>query len=169
MYYENYCEVDGKYYTIQFPFEWILAELNEPICLACAEQASYNGVRIGYCVMCSEKWSKENEKIKEEYTGLLKSGGGGFMHGEERYPDDLNSTSNTYLKDVIINTVGDKVRFGDTEQILKEKYAKWEEEMMAEEENEAKRYAPEYRFGREIKEDPDYGYGSNQNGGYDSY
>lgn len=147
--YKNYYEFNGQFYTQEFPKAWLADEPQNP-CNSCLKQASYNGVRIGYCTNCAIR---------------LQKGGGGFVLGVERAPAHPESASNTYLKGVVINTVGDKERFWDTEKIYMEEYAKWLEESLAEEEREAKRYGTEYPFDYKAE----YSYGSNYDGGYDSH
>jgi hypothetical protein len=174
-----YYSYDEELYCGTFPEEWVLDHLphtGPKECGNCADYGSWNGVFLGYCANCAQY----------VYNGLR---GQGFIDiGKEISSEDVDGPSvfDTYLKDVLPDEVGDK-DFMDSAAIVKsgfegfqtpphenptfeEKYpdidfdevnAHYDE--MCSQENE-----------KDEEEDVGYvidrgGYGSNYDGGYDSY
>ena len=108
----QYYSYDGELYTDTFPIEWAenhLPETGPKDCKNCNYFGSWNGVFIGYCLNCS----KNDYKYKRGW-GFGSLG----VVGWERYIEDVDEdkevalngleASNTYLKDINFNDIGDK-------------------------------------------------------------
>ena len=99
----NYYSYKGKYYTIQFPLEWVIDEKEKTGlsgCNGCYYHGRLNGVFIGYCTDCAIDIYNYQR-------------GHGFIHGVEEVDESKMETSAThrYLKYVKMETLGDKKRF----------------------------------------------------------
>jgi hypothetical protein len=171
-----YYSYDEELYCGTFPEEWVLDHFPETgprECGNCAYYGSWNGVFLGYCANCAIVYNGER--------------GHGFIDiGKEiDYDTDYSSVFDTYLKDVTPDDVGDK-DFMDSAQMLCDEESEYGQEEELEEEleeekemdsiiAEANAYYDE--LSEKEREEPvevgwflDYGgYGSNFDGGYDSY
>jgi hypothetical protein len=107
----HYYSYDGELYTRTFPFEW--AENHVPgtgpkECGNCSYYGCWNGVFIGYCVNCAH------------HVYDLERGSGLISHGQEfKHPvcDPSCYMSNTYLKDVEFDEIGD-TDFMDSKRLV---------------------------------------------------
>jgi hypothetical protein len=98
----QYYSYDDELYTSTFPFEWTQTHKKNTgpkECRECAYAGSYNGVFIGYCVKCADLYDGER--------------GPGFIEQGEEYKYSKhytkeNSVFNTYLKDITLDSIGDK-------------------------------------------------------------
>lgn len=106
----NYYSYKGKYYTIQFPLEWVINQkektgLND--CNGCYYHGRLNGVFIGYCTDCAiDVYNYER--------------GHGFINSIEDVDESRKdiSASYTYLRHVNMENIGDKKIF-NTNRFLK--------------------------------------------------
>jgi hypothetical protein len=110
-------------------------------CKDCKTFGYWNGAFVGYCATCAEK-----------YEG--KRGNGFIFYGEEKMiVENSNSAFYTYLRDIDLDNIGDKEIFDSAALI---------EEINAADDSE-----------EEQEEFDCFGctayYGSDYNGGYDSY
>jgi len=150
-----YYSYDEELYCGTFPEEWAenhLLGTGPKDCTNCALYGSWNGVFLGYCANCANY----------EYEGEC---GRGFINcGKENDAEEVQhfpSAFDTYLKDVSLDDVGDK-DFMDSALMMNIE--------------EANAYIEACEL-EEPQDDPvevgwflDYGgYGSNYDGGYDSY
>jgi hypothetical protein len=180
-----YYSYDEELYCGTFPEEWAenhLPGTGPKDCNNCAYFGSWNGVFLGYCANCADY----------EYNGEC---GRGFVDcGKENDAEevqDYSSAFDTYLKDVTPDDVGDK-DFMDSAQMLRDEESEYDQEediseaediSKAEEKGmddiiaQANAYYDE--LSEKEREDPvevgwfidrcGGGYGSNFDGGYDSY
>lgn len=106
----NYYSYKDKYYTIQFPLEWVINEKEKTGlngCNVCYYHGRLNGVFIGYCTDCAiDAYNYER--------------GHGFINGVEDIDESRKETSasHTYLRHVNIENVGDKKIF-NTDRFIK--------------------------------------------------
>ena len=178
--YASYYSYDDKLYSIHFPKKWSKyhADGTGPkMCENCNYHGSWNGVFIGYCMNCA----------RYIYEG---SRGRGMEKGAEDNREEVqqyDSMHDTYLKNVNFEDIGDKnifdsrLHFGprlNLGNILKEEeysdgesaYSDCEDEYSIgaydDLEHRGREDCIEYGVSRD-----DYGgeYGSNYDGGYDSY
>jgi hypothetical protein len=140
--YMKYYEYDKIAYAPTFPIAWAknhLPNTGPECCKTCKTFGFWNGAFIGYCSKCSEK-----------YEG--KRGNGFVFYGEEKKKlENSSSAFYTYLRDIDLDNIGDKEIF-DSAALVAEINAPEEE---SEEEFDC--------FGCTAY------YGSDYNGGYDSY
>lgn len=151
-YYYTYCGVmkyyehDKEFYAPTFPIEWAndhLAETGPECCKTCKTFGFWNGVFVGYCTKCAEKYDGER-------------GNGFVFYGEEKQIiENSNSAFSTYLKDVNLDDIGDKKIF-DSSALIDE-LNDYQSDKESEQELEID------CFGFNLY------YGSNYDGGYDSY
>jgi hypothetical protein len=128
-------------YAPTFPVDWAKDHLlgtGPECCKNCKSFGFWNGVFIGYCKSCAEK-----------YNGLR--GNGFIFYGEEKKSEkeNPNAAFSTYLNDVDLDEIGDK-NICDTAALIDEINNCYPDDF------------------------PDEGlivsnYGSNYDGGYDSY
>ena len=135
---------DAELYAPTFPLDWAknhLPNTGPESCNRCKTFGFWNGVFVGYCVDCAE-----------QYDG--KRGNGFIFYGEERKKEETsNSAFSTYLNDVDFSELGDR-NILDTEALI----------------DELNSYEPEDSSHEEVGWHIDCGgYGSNYDGGYDSY
>lgn len=176
----SYYQYDDKLYSIHFPKKWTKEHADgtgPKMCENCDYHGSWNGVFIGYCMNCA----------RCVYEG---SRGRGMEDGVEDNSEEVQqyqSVHDTYLKNVNFDYIGDKNIFDsrlhfeprlNLENILKEEYSDGESTCDDEYsigpyddlENRNRDDCIEYGVSRD-----DYGrmcddeYGSNYDGGYDSY
>jgi hypothetical protein len=110
------------YYDIHFPLDWV--EFNHLIgptgCKSCKEYGYYNGVFIGYCNKCAEKfdYKRGNGFIINPNLNLVQECINYLMpkNDENNVNDDNfeiltlskeNSIWETYLKNISVNEIGD--------------------------------------------------------------
>ena len=146
----NYYMYNGELYTETFPMEWAKTHLpktgpNE--CNNCAYFGSWNGVFIGYCANCA----------LYEYKG--KRGGGFIGLGKEHLSENYTSVFDTYLKDVGMDDIGDK-KIMDTANIIMIEEINAYADTLFEQATEKPHVYERY---------DDCQYGSNYDGGYNSY
>lgn len=121
----NYYFYDGELYTKTFPFIWAKTHINGTgpnHCNLCKTVGSWNGVFVGYCVWCAEKYNYDRG------FGFEK----GIHHGEyNTFISDENyykSVANTYMKNIPLECIGsirlcnssDKYKFYNTLMSLNE-------------------------------------------------
>jgi hypothetical protein len=158
---KEYYEIDGIYYIGTFPIDWATnhIEYTGPIsCMNCQDYGSYNGVFIGYCANCSE------------YVYEGKRGRGFMNHGVEKENDDneIVSVFDTYLKHMdpdIVNIESIDIGENSHEKInIKNNYPEIDYSELT-----------DYDMYGYCVDEEDIGYygyssyGSDFNGGYDSY
>lgn len=101
--YRNFYQYEGELYAKQFPKEWAQTHAKGTgpnACANCRDVGSWNGVFIGYCTNCAEM----------EYQ--LCRGHGFIKPGKEAIKDNANTSAfQTYLKDVVMDSIGDKDMF----------------------------------------------------------
>lgn len=93
----NYYAYDGELYTLSFPLNWAtdpLPNTGPKNCTECKLYGSWNGVFIGYCGDCAEKYN-------------FKRGNGFIETGIERNSVEPTSARNTYLKYIHPDKIGD--------------------------------------------------------------
>jgi hypothetical protein len=167
-----YYSYDEELYCGTFPEEWVLDHLPDTgpkECKNCACYGSWNGVFLGYCANCAIVYNGER--------------GNGFIDIGKEHDVIGPSVFDTYLKDVTPDDVGDK-DFIDSAQMLNDEESQYDqaEDIGEAEEKEmdsiiAQANAYYDELSEKEREEPvevgwflDYGgYGSNFNGGYDSY
>ena len=99
----NYYSYKDKYYTIQFPLEWVINKKEKTGlngCNVCYYHGRLNGVFIGYCTDCAiDIYNYER--------------GHGFINGIEDIDESRKDTSasHTYLRHVNMENIGDKKIF----------------------------------------------------------
>jgi hypothetical protein len=170
-----YYSYDEELYCGTFPEEWVLNHFpgtGPKECENCAYYGSWNGVFLGYCSNCA----------KYQYNGKR---GHGFIdigrEGDASCDMDEISVFDTYLKDVTPDDVGDKDFMDsfaaqgfqtppDEEPTFEERYPDIDLDEVNAHYDEMCRRENE----REEEEEVGYiidrgGYGSNYDGGYDSY
>jgi hypothetical protein len=146
----NHYRYKDELYTYTFPIEWAKTHLPKSgpaECGNCAYFGSWNGVFIGYCANCAHYFYKGER-------------GRGFIGlGIENSSEDYVSVFDTYLKDVNFDDIGDK-KIMDTKNII-----------MIEEINAyADKLFDQVTDKPHVYERYDSCcYGSNYDGGYDSY
>jgi len=141
----KYYEYDKTFYAPTFPMAWAknhLLTTGPECCKDCKTFGYWNGVFIGYCTKCAVK-----------YEG--KRGNGFIFYGEEKkVVENSNSAFYTYLRDIDLDSIGDKEIFDSAALI-----------------DEINRYESDEEIDQE--EFDCFGctayYGSNYDGGYDSY
>jgi hypothetical protein len=146
----QYYKCRGELYTATFPIEWAknhLPNTGPTECGNCFYFGSWNGVFIGYCANCAYYCYNG-----ERGCGFIGLGKENVFEHDEKY----TSVFESYLKDVKLDQIGDK-SIMDSENII-----------MIEEINA---YAD--TLFKQVTEKTDllerYSYGSNYDGGYDSY
>ena len=181
----SYYSYDDKLYSIHFPKKWAKdhAERTGPeMCENCEYHGSWNGVFIGYCANCAPYI----------YQGTR---GRGMIDIGEEFNDECvqqyPSMKDTYFKNVNLDEVGDKNIFdsrlylenlgGTTEP---DEQNEKNETVDDDEENDDDYDSDEFSIGpyddldrrSKYQDYPEYGvsrdvyeYGSNYDGGYDSY
>ena len=95
----NYYYFDGDLYTETFPHDWVKShedyKTGPKYCISCRINGTWNGVFIGYCPECAEKYDGER--------------GPGFIYAREctsqNNPD--YSAFNTYLSGISLENIGD--------------------------------------------------------------
>lgn len=92
-------------YTSQFPREWATSHLpgTGPECLNCMKYCCWNGVFVGYCGNCAKAY---------DFTRGYGFGGDTVRTGENAPLDAQTSAGNTYLKDVLLDDIGDASLIG---------------------------------------------------------
>ena len=151
---KQYYSYNGELYTSTFPVEWAknhLPKTGPNECINCYYFGSWNGVFIGYCANCAIY--HYNGERGRGFIGLGKENN---YEADEKYTVAFE----TYLKDVKLDDIGDK-QIMDTANII-----------MIEEVNEYadtlfKQYSVSERHVYERYDELEYG--SNYDGGYDSY
>ena len=148
----------GELYTGTFPVEWAKNHIlgtGPTECANCAYFGSWNGVFIGYCSNCA----------LYDYAGLR---GRGFIDCGYEFKDEcvleFESIFETYLKDVNLDDIGDK-------DILDSAAMMQEPELISEEDDDFEELEEleELEENDDLEDCLEFGYGSNYNGGYDSY
>lgn len=138
----KFYKYDTELYAPTFPLEWAknhFPETGPECCKMCKTFGFWNGVFVGYCAKCAE-----------QYKG--KRGNGFIFYGEEKTnKKNENSAFFTYLKDVDFDKIGDKNSFDSAAVIA-----------------EINSYEPECKEEYEWTVEGN-GYGSNYDGGYDSF
>uniref|UniRef100_A0A6C0DU37 Uncharacterized protein n=1 Tax=viral metagenome TaxID=1070528 RepID=A0A6C0DU37_9ZZZZ len=110
---DNYYSYNGEHYTKTFPVIWAKTHIDgtgPKNCKSCKQYGSWNGVFVAYCVSCA---------LKYNFTR-----GYGIRYGIHNGEDNIfpcsdnygTSVTNTYMKDICIDEVGDKERFVDSSQ-----------------------------------------------------
>jgi hypothetical protein len=90
-------EVDGNHFvrvTNHMPAQWVSDGLS---CLNCIAYCCWNGVFVGYCSACAAEFNNER--------GFGFSGNGPET-GEHALPDAVTSMGNTYLRNVLLDDIG---------------------------------------------------------------
>jgi len=106
VYMNQFISCNGELYSSLLPMQWItdpVAGTGPKDCYLCRQYGHWNGVFIMHCWRC----------CKEVFE--YKYGSGAIDQGVELYPDHPNSVSNTYLKDVDWDSIGEK-GFEDSRQ-----------------------------------------------------
>lgn len=142
-------------YTGTFPMEWAKTHLpktgpNE--CNNCAYFGSWNGVFIGYCANCAHYLY--NGERGRGFIGLGKENV--FEEGE-----NYTSVFDTYLKDIKMDDIGNKKIMDTANIIMIEEINEYADKLF---EQVKKREVPHV-----YERYDDCQYGSNYDGGYDSY
>lgn len=95
----NYYFYDGDLYTETFPQDWLKShdedKTGPKFCVSCRINGTWNGVFIGYCPECAEKYNGKR--------------GSGFIYGREcgsHYDPNCNAF-NTYLLGITLDNIGD--------------------------------------------------------------
>lgn len=144
----KYYRHNDELYTATFPIEWAknhLPKTGPHECGNCAYFGSWNGVFIGYCANCAHYL----------YNGER---GCGFIGlGKENTSENYTSVFETYLKDVKLEDIGDKKIMDTANIIMIEEINAYADTLF---EHYEKHVYPRY-------DEPSYG--SNYDGGYDSY
>ena len=107
----NYYYYDGELYTKTFPLVWARTHFDGTgpgSCKYCKQNGSWNGVFVAYCCKCAEIY-----KFTRGY---------GIRHGIHRGEDNIypcsdnyeNSVTNTYMKGICIDYIGDRMNFVDS-------------------------------------------------------
>lgn len=107
----NYYYYDGELYTKTFPLIWARTHFDgtgPTSCKYCKQNGSWNGVFVAYCCKCAEIY-----KFTRGY---------GIRHGIHRGEDNIypcsdnyeNSVTNTYMKGICIDKIGDRMHFVDS-------------------------------------------------------
>ena len=115
----NTCDVifyahDGELYAPCFPHSWAenhLPGTGPKECSQCKTSGSWNGVFIGYCICCSQKYMEFNPDDKDKEYGRFLRGHG--LHKTSEYimefcedMDDSSAAMNDYLAGVQLCDVG---------------------------------------------------------------
>ena len=141
----KYYEYDKIAYAPTFPMEWAknhLPNTGPECCRTCKTFGFWNGAFIGYCSKCAAK-----------YEG--KRGNGFVFYGEEKMiVENPTSAFYTYLRDIDLDAIGDKEIF-DSAALVDEINKAADDSEGEQEEFDC--------FGCTAY------YGSDYNGGYDSY
>ena len=182
----NYYSYNNELYAPTFPEAWAKDHLpgtGPECCAECKTFGFWNGVFLGYCVKCSDQYHGDR-------------GNGFIFYGEEKKSAAYleNAAFNSYLRDVDFSEIGD-VDFMDTAAIIEElnafdpydiecgikrkpkknsaiKFVKnihiqYLDDVVEDDDEEGDSYSLE-----EVEWFEDRigcGYGSNYDGGYDSY
>ena len=150
----KYYNYKGELYTGTFPIEWAknhLPKTGPKECQNCYYFGSWNGVFIGYCANCAV------------YTYNGKRGRGFIGLGKENNYDEVeNYTSvfDSYLKNVEMDEIGDKTIMDTANIIMIEEINAYADKLFEQVADYEKHIYERY---------DDCHYGSNYDGGYDSY
>ena len=151
---DKYYKYDNELYTGTFPVDWAknhLPKTGPKECQNCSYFGSWNGVFIGYCANCAV-YSYNGER------------GCGFIGlGKENICDEVESYTSvfdTYLKDVKMDEIGDK-KIMDTANIIMIEEINAYADVLFKQDSYSERHVYE-RY-------DDCMYGSNYDGGYDSF
>jgi hypothetical protein len=173
-----YYSYDEELYCGTFPEEWVLDHLpgtGPKECGNCADYGSWNGVFLGYCANCAQY----------VYNGVR---GRGFIDIGKEFPSeeliidadfvlDGPSVFDTYLKDVLPDEVGDRDFMDsaaaqgfqtppDEEPTVEDLYSGIDFDEVNAHYDEMSREEEQCEMSYTIDRG---GYGSNYDGGYDSY
>lgn len=109
--YKKYYYRDKIRYAIQFPERWARYHYPNtgPIeCITCSKYGFWNDVFVCYCVKCANIYNYERG------GGVYK----GLQFGEYgTHQPYIDSACNTYLKDVLLDKIGDRTLFDSVNQL----------------------------------------------------
>jgi len=157
----QYYSYDEELYTGTFPTEWAKTHLfgtGPKECKNCESYGMWNGVFVGYCANCA--LFVYNGERGRGLMGLLKE-------NTSKNAKSSPSIFETYLKGVDLHKIGDK-DFMDSAQMLKEVNAYYDECRKIEEARESRFTQGDLEWYVD-RAGTGSSYGSNYDGGYDSF
>jgi hypothetical protein len=146
----QYYSCKGQLYTGTFPVDWALNHISKTgpaECPNCAYFGSWNGVFIGYCANCA--LDKYNGERGRGFIGL----------GKETKSKKIPSVFENYLKGISLDEIGDKKIMDSGNILMIEEINAYADILFNQVTDKPHFYE---RYDEKM-------YGSNLNGGYDSY
>ena len=102
----QYYSYDGELYHKSFPYEWAETHADDHTgpaeCKNCQAFGSWNGVFVAYCANCAQDYKISGQARGYGVTDYLCYG------VRTNNLEDVDAEFNTYLKDTILEEIGDK-------------------------------------------------------------